>query len=112
MLLRVRFPRVAAAALVGAAMAGAGTAYQTLFRNPLVSPDILGVSTGAGLGAVAGILLSLPVVGIQVLAFLLGLATVALVYLSPRSCAGMSAPWFWCSPASWSARSPVPASRW
>jgi iron complex transport system permease protein len=79
--LRVRLPRVAAAILVGAALAGAGTAYQTLFRNPLVSPDILGVSTGAGLGAVLGILLSLPVAGIQALAFLLGLATVALVYL-------------------------------
>src|SRR5262249_1288683 len=36
---RIRLPRVAAAALVGAALAGAGTAYQTLFRNPLVSPD-------------------------------------------------------------------------
>jgi iron complex transport system permease protein len=79
--MRVRLPRVAAAILVGAALAGAGTAYQTLFRNPLVSPDILGVSTGAGLGAVLGILLSLPVAGIQTLAFLLGLATVALVYL-------------------------------
>jgi iron complex transport system permease protein len=79
--MRVRLPRVAAAILVGAALAGAGTAYQTLFRNPLVSPDILGVSTGAGLGAVLGILLSLPVAGIQGLAFLLGLATVALVYL-------------------------------
>src|SRR5262245_33776437 len=77
--MRVRLPRVAAAALVGAALAGAGTAYQTLFRNPLVSPDILGVATGAGLGAVVGILLSLPVVGIQGLAFLLGLGTVALV---------------------------------
>lgn len=79
--MRVRVPRVAAAMLVGAALAGAGTAYQTLFRNPLVSPDILGVSTGAGLGAVAGILLSLPVVGIQALAFALGLGVVALVYL-------------------------------
>ena len=78
---RVRLPRVAAAILVGAALAGAGTAYQTLFRNPLVSPDILGVSTGAGLGAVLGILLSLPVAGIQTLAFVLGLGTVALVYL-------------------------------
>ena len=58
--MRVRLPRVAAAALVGAALAGAGTAYQTLFRNPLVSPDILGVSSGAGFGAVLGILLSLP----------------------------------------------------
>jgi iron complex transport system permease protein len=80
-LLRVRLPRVAAAALVGVALAGAGTAYQTLFRNPLVSPDILGVATGAGLGAVLGILLALPVAGIQALAFLLGLATVGLVYL-------------------------------
>src|SRR5215467_9841377 len=80
-LVRVRLPRVAAAALVGAALAGAGAAYQTLFRNPLVSPDILGVASGAGLGAVAGILLSLPVVGIQGLAFVGGLVTVALVYL-------------------------------
>jgi iron complex transport system permease protein len=80
-LLRVRVPRVAAAALVGAALAGAGAAYQTLFRNPLVSPDILGVATGAGLGAVAGILLSLPILGIQALAFALGLGTVAVVYV-------------------------------
>jgi iron complex transport system permease protein len=80
-LIRVRLPRVAAAALVGAALAGAGASYQTLFRNPLVSPDILGVSTGAGLGAVLGILLSLPVAGIQTLAFLVGLSTVAGVYL-------------------------------
>ena len=58
----------------------AGAAYQTLFRNPLVSPDILGVSTGAGLGAVLGIFLSLPVVGIQLTAFAMGLATVGLVY--------------------------------
>jgi iron complex transport system permease protein len=78
---RIRLPRVAAAALVGAALAGAGTAYQTLFRNPLVSPDILGVAAGAGFGAVLGILLSLPVAGIQALAFIVGLATVALVYL-------------------------------
>jgi iron complex transport system permease protein len=79
--MRVRLPRVAADVLVGAALAGAGAAYQTLFRNPLVSPDILGVATGAGLGAVGGILLSLPVVGIQALAFAVGLATVAMVYL-------------------------------
>jgi iron complex transport system permease protein len=78
---RVRLPRVAAGMLVGAALAGAGAAYQTLFRNPLVSPDILGVASGAGLGAVAGILLSLPVAGIQGLAFVGGLTTVALVYL-------------------------------
>ena len=70
----VRLPRIAAAILVGAALAAAGAAYQGLFRNPLVSPDILGVSAGAGLGAVLGIFLSLPVIGIQLLAFVVGLA--------------------------------------
>ena len=77
----VRLPRIAAALLVGAALAAAGAAYQGLFRNPLVSPDILGVSGGAGLGAVLGIFLSLPVVGIQLLAFVVGLGTVGLVLL-------------------------------
>jgi iron complex transport system permease protein len=76
----IRLPRVCAAAVVGAAIAAAGAAYQTLFRNPLVSPDILGVSTGAGLGAVLGIFLSLPVAAIQLSAFMVGLATVGLVY--------------------------------
>ena len=50
--MQVRGPRVLAALVVGAALAAAGTAYQGMFRNPLVSPDILGVSTGAALGAV------------------------------------------------------------
>jgi iron complex transport system permease protein len=86
--MRVRLPRVAADILVGAALAGAGSAYQTLFRNPLVSPDILGVSTGAGLGAVMGILMSLPVIGIQAAAFLGGIATVLLVYLISSSLRG------------------------
>jgi iron complex transport system permease protein len=62
--LSIRLPRVVAALLVGAALAAAGTAYQAIFRNPLVSPDILGVSAGAGVGAVLGIFLSLPVLGI------------------------------------------------
>ena len=59
--MRVRLPRVAADILVGAALSGAGATYQTLFRNPLVSPDILGVASGSGLGAVLGILMSLSV---------------------------------------------------
>lgn len=80
-LLDIRGPRVLAGLLVGAALAGAGVVYQGLFRNPLVSPDVLGVSAGAGLGAVIGIFLSLPALMIQVLAFSVGLATVALVYL-------------------------------
>ena len=76
---QVRLPRVGAGLLVGAALAAAGTVYQGLFRNPLVSPDILGVSAGASLGAVAGIFPSLPVVLIQGLAFAGGLGAVALV---------------------------------
>jgi len=75
----VRLPRVAAALLVGAALAAAGASYQALFRNPLVSPDILGVSAGAGLGAVLGIFLSLPIIGIQLAAFAGGMGAVALV---------------------------------
>lgn len=77
----IRLPRVAAAVLVGAALAAAGASYQALFRNPLVSPDILGVSAGAGLGAVAGIFLSLPVAAIQGAAFAGGMAAVGLVTL-------------------------------
>ena len=75
----IRLPRVLAAAVIGAALAAAGAAYQTTFRNPLVSPDILGVSAGAGFGAVLGILLGLPVMAIQMLGFGAGLVTVGLV---------------------------------
>jgi iron complex transport system permease protein len=79
--LQVRGPRVLAAALVGAALAVAGTAFQGLFRNPLVSPDILGASSGAALGAVTGIFFSLGVLAIQAFAFVGGLVAVAAVYV-------------------------------
>ena len=78
---RVRGPRVLASMLVGGALAVSGAVYQGLFRNPLVSPDILGVSSGAALGAVLGIYFSLGVFGIQALAFAFGLGAVAAVYL-------------------------------
>lgn len=77
----IRGPRVVAAILCGAALAVAGAAFQGLFRNPLVSPDILGASSGAALGAVIGIYFSLGIFGIQGLAFAGGLLAVALVYL-------------------------------
>jgi iron complex transport system permease protein len=80
-ILLVRGPRVLAAVLIGAALAVAGTAFQGLFRNPLVSPDILGASSGAALGAVLGIFFSLGVVGIESLAFAGGLMAVAAVYV-------------------------------
>ena len=78
--LQVRGPRVLAALLVGAALAAAGSAYQGMFRNPLVSPDILGVSTGAALGAVLAIFLSRGILVTQIFAFGGGLAAVGLVY--------------------------------
>jgi iron complex transport system permease protein len=79
--LQVRGPRVLAAVLVGGALALAGTAFQGLFRNPLVSPDILGASSGAALGAVLGIYFSFGVLAVQVVAFLGGLLAVAAVYV-------------------------------
>lgn len=76
----LRVPRMAAAVLVGSTLAAAGAAYQGMFRNPLVSPDILGVSAGAGLGAVSGIYMGLSMAAIQALAFAGGLAAVGVVY--------------------------------
>jgi iron complex transport system permease protein len=77
--LEIRGPRVAAALAVGAALAAAGASYQSLFKNPLVSPDILGVSAGCALGAGIAILLSLPIGAIQAFAFAGGLVAVAIV---------------------------------
>ena len=79
-LLQLRLPRVLAALVVGAALASAGATYQGMFRNPLVSPDILGVAAGAGLGAVLAIFLSLSLIWVQLFAFVGGLVAVFLVY--------------------------------
>src|SRR5262249_18318316 len=79
-ILQIRLPRVVAAVAVGATLAASGAAYQSLFRNPLVSPDILGVSAGSAFGAVIGIFLSLPVLAIEATSFAGGLAAVIIVY--------------------------------
>lgn len=73
-LMRVRIPRVLSAFVVGAALSVSGGAYQGMFRNPLVSPDILGVASGAGLGASIAIFLHFSTAGTQFLAFVFGLA--------------------------------------
>lgn len=86
--LQIRGPRILSALLVGAALAAAGAAYQSLFRNPLVSPDILGVSAGAAVGAILGIFLSLGVVATQSMAFAGGLAAVGMVYGVSRAVRG------------------------
>ena len=75
--LDIRLPRIMAAILVGGALSVAGATSQAIFRNPLVSPAILGVSAGAGFGAALGMLLSFSWLGIQILAFLFGLLAVA-----------------------------------
>ena len=77
---QLRLPRILAAILVGASLAVAGAAYQGMFRNPLVSPDILGVSAGAGLGAICAIFFNLPMYMVQLFAFVGGLFAVAAVY--------------------------------
>lgn len=77
----IRLPRILAAVIFGIALAMSGVVYQALFRNPLVSPDILGVSSGAALGAIAAIFLSWPVWAIYLNAFVAGLVVVALVWL-------------------------------
>ena len=78
---QIRLPRVGVAMLVGAALATAGTAYQHLFRNPLVAPDTLGVSSGAALGAVLGIFMGAGFLAIEAFAFAGGLAAVVIVML-------------------------------
>ena len=80
----LRLPRVVAAILVGGALSLSGVAYQGVFKNPLVSPDLLGVSTGACVGAAIAILLHLNATGIQLLAFAFGMLTVGLTVSIPR----------------------------
>jgi len=82
--LRIRLPRLVAAALIGASLSAAGATYQGMFKNPLVSPDILGASSGAGFGAALAIFLSLPITGIQGLSFGFGLLAVMLTYTISR----------------------------
>lgn len=79
-LFNVRIPRIVAAILIGAALSSSGAAYQGLFKNPMVSPDILGASAGAGFGAALAIIMSLNIVGIQLSAFLIGMVAVILTY--------------------------------
>lgn len=80
----LRLPRVAGAILVGGALALSGAAYQGIFQNPLVSPDILGVTGGASVGAAGAILLGLGSWGVQGMAFGAGILAVTLTNLIPK----------------------------
>ena len=76
----IRLPRIIAALVVGAALAMAGAAFQSIFKNPLVSSDLLGVSNGAGFGAALAIILSGSNVVVQIFAFIFGLISVSVTY--------------------------------
>ena len=80
----MRFPRVLLALLVGAGLSAAGCAFQSLFSNPLATPDTLGVASGASFGAALGILMGLGLMGIQLTALLFGAAAVGLTYIAGR----------------------------
>ena len=83
-LLNIRLPRLVAAIAAGGALSLAGAAYQGLFRNPMVSPDILGVSSGSGFGAALGILFSLPVAAVQAMSLAGGITAVLAAVLVSR----------------------------
>lgn len=80
-LLQIRLPRIIGAILIGSALSCAGAAFQGMFRNPMVSPDILGASSGACFGAALAILLSFSYFGITIFSFVFGLIAVILAYL-------------------------------
>ena len=82
--LNIRFPRIASAALIGAALSVAGASYQGIFRNPMVSPDLLGASTGAGFGAALAILLGGGYFMITLSSFSFGLVAVLLAIMVAR----------------------------
>jgi len=82
--MQIRLPRALMAMCVGAGLSISGAAFQGMFRNPLVSPDVLGVSAASGFGAALAILLSRSPFELQLLAFAFGLGGVALTYLLAR----------------------------
>lgn len=77
----MRVPRVLLAMLVGGGLSVAGAAFQSLFSNPLATPDTLGVASGASLGAALGLLWGLPMMAVQVLALICGFCAVLLTFL-------------------------------
>ena len=85
-IMNVRLPRILMAPLVGCCLAAAGVCYQGIFQNPMASPDFLGASSGAALGAALAIILSLNSAGVTAFAFIFSIGTVLLVmFISQRA---------------------------
>ena len=84
----VRMPRILLAVLVGASLSASGSAYQSVFQNPIAAPDILGASAGAGFGAALAIFLGLGNAFVTAFAFIASLATVLFVFVIGRRVKG------------------------
>lgn len=84
----IRLPRIIAALLVGSALSVSGTAFQSMFINPLVSPAILGVLAGASFGAAAGMVFCQGLWAVQLSAFGFGCGAVLLAMMIARFCRG------------------------
>ena len=81
-IMQLRLPRIILAALVGAGLSVSGCAFQSLFANPLATPDTLGVASGASFGAALGILMGFDLVGVQIVGLIMGGAAVTLTWLA------------------------------
>lgn len=86
----IRFTRIVCACAVGAGLSVAGAVFQTLFHNPLASPDLLGASSGAGFGAALAILLGFSKSGVTVSAFAVSLFSIVIIYLISKKAHGKS----------------------
>jgi iron complex transport system permease protein len=84
LVLRVRLPRALAAVFIGSSLAGTGTAFQGIFKNPLVDSNLLGVTSGAGFGAALALTLNRPMPQVQLFAFTFGLIAVTLAFFGSR----------------------------
>ncbi|MBQ3286687.1 MAG: iron ABC transporter permease [Firmicutes bacterium] len=80
----MRFPRILLALLTGAGLAVSGCAFQSLFSNPLATPDTLGVASGSSFGAALAILIGWGILGVQALALIFGVVALGLSYLAGR----------------------------
>ena len=84
-ILNLRLPRTLVAVMVGIALSLSGLLYQETFQNMLISPDLLGVSSGAGVGAALAIVLGLSAALVEALAFIFGIGTVLLTVIVSRT---------------------------
>lgn len=82
--INIRFPRIVAAFMIGSALSLSGASYQAIFRNPMVSPDLLGASSGAGFGAAVALLLGANYFTVTLSSFVFGLSAVLLAVLISR----------------------------